>query len=68
MNNPMKGLLGKEKLYGLPIFWDLIQDKQNGIVSNELMELSIGSITEILKQQFSKHIRMSYVIRSIENL
>jgi hypothetical protein len=40
----------------------------SNVVSNEMMELAIASMTEILKQPFSKHIRMSYVIRCIENL
>lgn len=27
INSQNKGLIGKEKVYGLPIFWELIQDK-----------------------------------------
>lgn len=68
MNSPLKGLLGDEKLYGLPIFWDLLQDKAGVAVSQELMEQAIKSITETLKQTCSRHIRMTYLVRSIENL
>ena len=68
MNNPNKGLLGDEKLYGLPIFWDLLQDKAGVTVSQELMEQAIKSITETLKQPCSRHIKLTYLVRSIENL
>ena len=56
LNNPNKGLDGSEKLYGLPIFWDMIQDKTLNI-SNEIMELAINSLIDILKQQSSKEER-----------
>ena len=68
MSHPNKGLTGKEKLYGLPIFWELIQDRMSSTVSNELLELALSSITETLKQPFSKHIRMPFILKSIENL
>ena len=48
LKSPTKGLSGDEKLYGLPIFWDLVQDKTINI-SNETMELAINSLIEILK-------------------
>ena len=68
MSHPSKGLTGKEKLYGLPIFWELIQDRMSTTVSNELLELALTSITETLKQPYSKHIRMAFILKSIENL
>ena len=67
LKSPAKGLTGEEKIYGLPIFWELIQDKTQNI-SNEILENSINALTEILKSPSCKHIRISYLLRAIENL
>ncbi len=44
--------MGEDPHYGLPIFWDLIQDKAIQI-SNETMTTSINYICEILKMNHS---------------
>lgn len=67
LESPNKGLGGDEKLYGLPIFWDLIQDKAT-FVTPEMLDLAISSIAEILKQQFARHVRMTYLVRAVDNL
>lgn len=67
ISTPNSGLHGNEKLYGLPLFWDLAQDRSQQ-VSKDLMELAITSIIEILKLPSSKHIRMTYIIKSLENI
>lgn len=41
-----------DKQYGLPIFWELIQDRATS-VSQELTQQSIDCLTKILKQQYS---------------
>ena len=57
----------EDKQYGLPIFWDFIQDK-NLAVSNEMMQIAINSIAEILKQSYSQPIKTIYLLKAIDNL
>jgi len=33
-----------------------------------MLDLAISSIAEILKQQFARHVRMTYLVRAVENL
>lgn len=49
LESSSKGLLGDEKLYGLPIFWELLQDKMGTSTNLELMEKAISSMTDIFK-------------------
>lgn len=51
LSNP-KQIENEDKLYGLPIFWDLIQDKAPQ-VPTEIMQIAINSLAEILKQNYS---------------
>jgi len=55
------------KQYGLPIFWELIQDKAPA-VSNEIMQIGISSLVEILKLNYSQPLKMNYLLKSIDNL
>mmetsp|Transcript_9589 Transcript_9589/g.9218 ORF Transcript_9589/g.9218 Transcript_9589/m.9218 type:complete len:225 (+) Transcript_9589:1473-2147(+) len=68
LQSPNKGLIGNEKLYGLPLFWELVQDKMTNQISTELAELAMNSLVAILKQEYIKHIRMHFVLKSLENL
>lgn len=56
-----------DKQYGLPVFWELIQDKVTQ-VSSELTQQSISCLTQILKQPFSQPVKVSYLIRAIDNI
>ncbi|CDW78729.1 UNKNOWN [Stylonychia lemnae] len=67
VNNQQINQLGDEKHYGLPIFWELIQDRATS-VSSDQMQIAIKSINDILRQQFSHPIRINYLVKSVDNL
>lgn len=59
-------LLEGQKLYGMPILWDIIQDtfKSTGEVkSSEILSLALGSFCEILAQPLAP--RAYYLMRCI---
>lgn len=57
----------EDKQYGLPIFWELMLDKSTN-VTTELTQQSIACLTDILRHNQSQPVKISYLLRALDNL
>jgi hypothetical protein len=57
----------EDKQYGLQVFWGMIQDGANSI-STEMTLKASAYLSEILKKDESRHVKISYLIRALDNL
>mmetsp|Transcript_4486 Transcript_4486/g.6709 ORF Transcript_4486/g.6709 Transcript_4486/m.6709 type:complete len:281 (-) Transcript_4486:5559-6401(-) len=63
-----KVLKGGEKLYGLPLFWDIVQDGYQQGSKKDLLQCALDSLCEILSQTSDKKIRVYYLLKVLANL
>ena len=64
-------LTEEDRLYGLPILWNIVQDSyQNGaeLTSSEILRLALDSLCEVLTQPFARSVRMYYLLACLNNL
>lgn len=60
-----------EKLYGMPIFWMLLQDgyeASSDLSGTDQLELVLEAVREILSQPYSQKIRMFYLLKALGKL
>jgi hypothetical protein len=64
-------LLPDEKLYGLPVFWSLLQDSYqcaDAKLRSELHRVSLESVTELLAQPCARPAALFYLLSCFNNL
>jgi hypothetical protein len=57
----------EDKHFGLPNFWEMIQDKATQ-VNAELSQQAINCLTSVLKEPFSQPVKITYLLKAIDNL
>lgn len=57
----------EDKQYGLPIFWEIIQDR-SAQANAEITQHSINCLVTILKHQSSQPVKMFYLLKTLENV
>jgi len=60
-----------DKLYGLPVFWGILQDSYPGgdaLSSAELLRVALDCSREILALPFARSARLLYLVASLKNL
>ncbi len=61
-------------MYGLPIFWAIAQDSSLVVLGSDtkhaetLRKLSLQSMLELFDQNFRRKIRLTYLLKSLNNL
>jgi len=69
--DPETAISKEEHLYGLPIFWDLVQDRNNStseVANDELLDLSLQAIKDILEEPYGTRIRLYYLLKALKNI
>jgi hypothetical protein len=64
-------LTNEDKLYGLPVLWNIVQDSyQTGgeLTSSEILTVALDSLCEVLAQPFARSVRMYYLMACLNNL
>jgi hypothetical protein len=60
-----------EKLYGLPVYWSVLQDSYqctDATLRAELLRVSLESITELLAQACARPAALFYLLSCLRNL
>lgn len=64
-------LTSEDRLYGLPVLWNIVQDSyqnEGDLRSEEILTLALNALCEVLAQPFARSVRMYYLMACLNNL
>jgi len=64
-------LTSEDRLYGLPVLWNIVQDSyqnEGELRDSEILPLALSALCEVLAQPFARSVRMYYLMACLNNL
>ena len=62
------GLIPGERLFALPVLWNMIQDSYQTTEKKDLLQCALDSLGQILRDPSSSRVKFYYLLLALNNL